>query len=107
MDKEILFNRRVNYLIIERLWKYKKKDIEDLYALLKINKNMYTRIRKASAYSVVNLEKLWNQKESGLKKLGLSKEIMTGEKMIEIEGIKRKHWKEYWENRDMEEKRPC
>ena len=103
-DKEILFNRRVNYLIIEKLWiSVKGKGfITDLHTLLKIDKNMYTRIRKANTYNVVNLERLWNQKDSGIKKLGLSKEIMTGEKMIEIEGIERKDWEEYWKYRDME-----
>lgn len=95
MDKEILFNRQVNYLIIEKLWKYKHKNIDDLYTLLGINANIYSRIRKPNEYNTVNLENYWKRKESGLKKLGLSEEIMTGKKMIEINDIKKEEWEEY------------
>lgn len=103
MDKEIQFNRQVNYLIIEKLWKYKHKNIDDLYTLLGINANIYSRIRKPNEYNTVNLEKYWKEK-SGLKKLGLSEEIMTGKKMMEINDIKREEWAEYLKYRYGEKK---
>lgn len=104
MDKEILFNRQVNYLIIEKLWKYKHKNIDDLYTLLGINANIYSRIRKPNEYNTVNLENYWNRKENRLNKLGLSEEIMTGKKMMEINGIKKEDWEEYLQYRYGEKK---
>ncbi len=97
ITKDILFNRQVNYFIIEKMWKYlnKDKDKQELYDLLDINKNMYTRIRTADTYNTVNLEGRWERKNSPLQKLGLSKEIMTGLEMIEIEGIAKSEWEEY------------
>ncbi len=98
---EVLFNRQVNYLIIEKLWKYNGKSIYELYNLLGITQNTYSRIRTADQYHKVNLDKEWDKKGSGLQKLGLSKEIMTGKKMIEIDGIEKKDWEEYWQCRNM------
>lgn len=97
ITKDVLFNRQVNYFIIEKIWKYlnKDKDKQELYDLLDINKNMYTRIRTADTYNTVNLEGRWEHKNSPLQKLGLSKEIMTGLEMIEIEGIAKSEWEEY------------
>lgn len=94
---EVWFNRQVNYLIIEKMWEYlnKGKDKQKLYDLLDINKNTYTRIRTADDYNKVDLEGRWERKNSPLRKLGLSKEIMTGLEMIEIEGITKSDWKEY------------
>ena len=104
--EEILFNRQVNYLIIEKMWRYlhKSEGIEKLYDLLDINKNAYCRIRTAETIQGVDLEKRWNKKNSRIKATGLSKEIMTGIEMIEIEGITRDDWKEYidyrYDNKD-------
>lgn len=97
IEQEVLFNRQVNYLIIEKFWEYHNKgaDKKEFYELLDINKNAYTRIRTADDYNYVDLEKKWEKKESRLRKLGLSKEIMTGLKRIETDGISLKDWKEY------------
>lgn len=95
--EEVLFNRQVNYLIIEKMWMYlnKGEDKQKLYELLDINKNMYTRIRTADVYNKVDLEGRWERKNSPLRKLGLSKEIMIGLEMIEIEGITKSDWEKY------------
>lgn len=94
---EVLFNRQVNYLIIEKMWEYLNEDKEkqELYSLLKLNKNAYSRIRKADIYDTVDLDKRWETKNSALRKIGLSKEIMTGKEMIQVDGITEKDWKEY------------
>ncbi|MDY2699114.1 MAG: hypothetical protein SOV61_06165 [Lachnospiraceae bacterium] len=95
--EEVLFNRQVNYLIIEKMWEYlnKGKDKQELYNLIGINKNMYYRIRTADTYNCVNLDRRWDYENSSLRKTGLSKEIMTGLEMIEIEGITKENWEEY------------
>lgn len=95
--EEVLFNRQVNYLIIEKMWEYlnKGKDKQELYNLIGINKNMYYRIRTADTYNCVNLDRRWDYENSSLRKTGLSKEIMTGLEMIEIDGITKENWKEY------------
>ena len=84
------FNSQVNYIIIEKLWKYMHphEDIQNLYELLDINKNAYSRIRTAKEYQCVNLENRWNRKNSPISLMGLSKEIMTGQVMMEIDGIR-------------------
>ena len=94
---DILFNRQVNYMIIEKLWKYMHphEDIQNLYELLDINKNAYSRIRKADEYQGVDLVKRWNRKDSPISSMGLSKEIMTGQVMMEIDGIKWEDWDKY------------
>ena len=98
---EVYFNRRVNYIIIEKLWKHmnKDKDKSEFYDLLGLNKNVYCRIRNADQYSTVDLEKRWETKNSKLRQLGLSKEIMTGQEMIEVDGVTKEDWKDYIENR--------
>lgn len=95
--EEVLFNRQVNYLIIEKMWEYlnKGKDKQELYNLIGINKNMYYRIRTADTYNCVNLDRRWDYENSSLRKIGLSKEIMTGLEMIEIDGITKENWEEY------------
>lgn len=95
--EEVLFNRQVNYLIIEKMWEYlnRGKDKHELYNLIGINKNMYYRIRTADTYNCVNLDRRWDYENSSLRKTGLSKEIMTGLEMIEIEGITKENWEEY------------
>lgn len=97
ITNEVLFNRQVNYLIIEKMWEFlnRDKDKKELYNLLNINKNMYSRIRKADTYNCVNLDSRWDCKNSHLRKVGLSREIMTGLEMIEIEGITKADWEEY------------
>lgn len=94
---EILFNRQVNYLIIEKMWEYKNKGIDKsiFYSLIGINKNMYTRIRTADTYDCPNLNNKWESPNSSLRKTGLSLEIMTGLEMIEVEGISKEDWKKY------------
>lgn len=104
---EVLFNRQVNYMIIEKMWKYihKKEDIQNLYELLDIDKNAYSRIRNADTFQGVDLEKRWNKKDSRISATGLSKEIMTGKDMIEIEGVTREEWKQYLDYRYDESKK--
>lgn len=94
---EVLFNRQVNYLIIEKFWEYHNKgaDKKEFYETLGIDKNSYSRIRTANRYNCVDLEKRWEKKDSRLRKVGLSKEIMTGLKVIETEDITLKDWKDY------------
>ena len=97
ITKEILFNRQVNYMIIEKLWEYNNRDKmkDEFYKLIGIDKNTYTRIRTASEYDYVDLEKRWNIKHSPLHKIGLSREIMVGLKLIKTDGISINDWKEY------------
>ena len=97
IEEQVLFNRQVNYLIIEKFWEYQNKgvDKQEFYKLLGIDKNSYSRIRTADVYNYVDLEKRWEQKNSKLHKIGLSKEIMTGLKLIEIENISIETWIKY------------
>lgn len=100
-NKKILFNRQVNYMTIERVWKIKQKDkgISELYELLGLNQNVYSRIRQADEYNYVDLESRWGYKTSRLQVIGLSKEIMIGLKMIEIPDIEKRDWEEYIDTR--------
>lgn len=97
ITEEILFNRQVNYIIIEGLWERlnKGQDKREFYKLLRINKNTYSRIRKADTYNCVDLDARWEAKNSVIRKMGLSKEIMTGKEMIELDGITKEEWVEY------------
>ena len=97
ISEEILFNRQVNYLIIEKLWEHhhKGKGKDEFYEMIGLDKNAYTRIRTADTYNCVDLEKRWERKYSSLKKIGLSKEIMIGLERIETNGISMKDWNEY------------
>lgn len=106
VSAEILFNRQVNYYIIEKLWELHNKDDDKtkLYKVLGISANVYSRIRKADTYYIVDLEKYWDRKNCKLKALGLSKEIMTGMEMIQIAGIDKADWKEYFTVRYEEDK---
>ena len=101
ISEEILFNRQVNYLIIEKLWEHhnKGKGKDEFYEMMGIDKNAYTRIRTADTYNCVDLEKRWERKYSHLRKLGLSKEIMIGLERIETNGISMKDWNEYLDYR--------
>ena len=101
ISKEVLFNRQVNYILIEKMWEYHYKGIDkqEMYDLLDINKNTYTRIRTADDYSYVDLEKKWEKEKSALKRLGLSKEIMIGLQVIETEDITLEDWKTYLDYR--------
>lgn len=103
MSEDIYFNRRVNYLIIERVWKLKNKNkpIELLYQKIDINRNDYSKIRTDSEIPV-NLNTKWDK--YNLANTGLSMEIMTGEQMIEMEGISKQDWKQYIETRYSEDK---
>lgn len=95
--QKVLFNRQVNYLLIEKMWEYvhKNEDKEKLYKLLGLDKNIYSRIRTADTYYYVDLEKRWETKNSPLRKIGLSKEIMVGYEPIETEDISLEEWEEY------------
>lgn len=97
ISEEILFNRQINYLLIEKMWEYHNKgvDKQDLYELLDIDKNSYSRIRTADTYNCVDLERRWEKKNSKLRKLGLSKEIMTGINPIKTGSITLADWREY------------
>ncbi|MBU5334308.1 hypothetical protein KQI61_19185 [Anaerocolumna aminovalerica] len=104
-DRALLFNRQVNYMIIQKLWKYigrKYPNIykgESLYERIGIKPNAYSRILKANTYQYVNLKKIWEFQNSKLKLFGLSEKIMTGEERIEIEDITIEDWKNYIEDR--------
>lgn len=106
VSAEMLFNRQVNYCIIEKLWELHNKGVDktELYKLLGISDNVYSRIRKADSYYIVDLERYWDRKDCNLKVLGLSKEVMTGMAMIEIAGIGKSDWEEYFNVRYGEEK---
>lgn len=97
ISAEILLNRQINYIIIEKMWEYfnKGEDKQSFYELLGIPKNTYSRIRTADTYNTANLEARWAHKNSPLHKLGLSKEIMTGLEQIQVDGITKEDWEEY------------
>ena len=105
MAKEItddvrFFNCQVNYMIIEKMWEVfnKGKSKENLYRMLKMTKNQYSGIRKGDKQCINKLEDMWNRDNSALHIFGLSKEIMTGRKIIDTEtkGIaSKKSWEEY------------
>lgn len=97
ISAEVLFNRQVNYMIIEKMWRYlnKEDEIQELYDLLDINKNAYSRIRKAETFQYVDLDKRWDKRNSTISSMGLSKEIMTGKEMMKIEGITKEDWEKY------------
>lgn len=104
-DRKLLFNRQVNYMIIQKLWRYidrKYPNIykgESLYERVGIQPNAYSRILTANTYQYVNLGKMWGFQNSKLKLFGLSKEIMTGKERIEIDDITIEDWKNYLEDR--------
>lgn len=97
LSEEVLFYRQVNYFTIEKLWEHCNKGVDKnkFYELIEITENNYWRIRTASTYQCVNLEALWNKKNSALRRTGLSKEIMIGIEPIEIVGVTLDDWKEY------------
>lgn len=72
-----------------------KNGIEDFYECLDITENKYSEIVKGSA-TLSYLENKWNERDSYLKKIGLSEEIMLGRKMIEIKGFTEEKWNEYF-----------
>ena len=47
------------------------EDIQNLYELLDINKNAYSRIRTANEFQQVDLEKRWNRKNFRIARLFL------------------------------------
>lgn len=99
--QELLFNRQVNYIIIEKIWervnRNTKKDKEVfLYHKIGFHKNLYSQVRTGE---FVDLATRWEWKDSKLRVLGLSKEIMTGLEMIEVDGITKKDWEEYFRYR--------
>ena len=97
ISEEVLFNRQVNYILIEKLWEYHNKNIDKqkLYEMLDINKNAYSRIRIADDYNLVDLEKQWEKKNSVIRKIGLSKEIMIGLERIETDKVSADDWRTY------------
>lgn len=98
ISKEVLFNRQVNYLLINKLWKFlnPKKEVYELYNMLGIKPNYYSRILTADTYSIPNLDTKWKENSiNGLHVLGLPKAYMVGNKMIGIKGIDVEEWEEY------------
>lgn len=100
-SNKILFNRQVNYIIIQKLWKYLERKYpgfnngETLYDRLDITANMYSRILTANTYQRVDLDKKWKVQNSKLKRIGLSEEIMTGREMLIIDDITKDDWVSY------------
>lgn len=91
---EKFFNCQINYIIIGKLWHYLKKSPQDLYFELGITENKYSKIR-TGACPFEFLEKRWDEQNSPLKRLGLPKEIMLGDSIIDLNGISKKDWEEY------------
>lgn len=98
ISKEVLFNRQVNYLLINKLWKFlnPQKEISELYNMLGIKPNYYSRIITADTYNIPNLDTKWKENSiNGLHVLGLPKAYMVGNKMIELQGIDLADWEDY------------
>lgn len=91
---EKAFNCQINYIIIDKLWHYLGKPPKDLYRQLDITENKYSKIRTGEC-PLAFMTKLWDRQNNPLQKLGLPKEVMLGDSMIEIKGISRKEWEEY------------
>lgn len=111
IKSEKAINRQINYIILESLWRYLNKDApkQELYDLLGLTKNAYSIIRTGKPKDrYTNLAKRadWKQEydtgeessdsaKGHLLRLGLSKEVMTGEELIEVNGITREDWENY------------
>lgn len=98
IPENVLFNRQVNYLLISKLWKFlnPRTAVSQLYNMLGIKPNYYSRIITADTYNIPNLDTKWKENSpNGLHVLGLPKEYMVGNKMIEIEGIDVGDWEDY------------
>ncbi len=101
-EEKVLFRNQINYFIIEKLWEYCNKAKGDkhtkeyFYGLIGITENSYSMIRQgAKNVKYVKLKRKWEFKNSKLKKLGLSKEFILGEKILKIGEIDIKEWKDY------------
>ncbi len=101
-EEKVLFRNQVNYFIIEKLWEYcnkakgDKRTKEYFYGLIGITENSYSMIRQGTKnIKYIKLKRKWECKNSKLKKLGLSKEFILGEKILKIGEIDIKKWKDY------------
>lgn len=101
---EKIRNKQINYIIIEKLWTHvTEKPKSELYKKLGINKNTYSKIRQGKTHHYSTREKY---ARSNLSSLGLPVDIMTGEQIIEIEGLTVQIWDEYLEYRNKKETSP-
>lgn len=87
-------NRQVNYAIIRLLWNEYRKD-ENLYDFIGIPKNGYANIINAEYTMLMDseskkLESIW----------GVDASVFNGNTVVEVEGIERETWDEYFNNRD-------
>ena len=105
-EKRIILNMRINYIIIEKFWKYvTKKDKASLYKRLGVNKNTYSGIRTGKKHYVTKRE---GYERTNLYSKGFPKNIMTGEDIIVLAGISRKDWENYlkwYDKKDTYEKK--
>lgn len=92
---DISQNLQINYIIMEKLWRFLGNKPEDWYWKLDITQNKYSEIRTGQYPPTQYLKKKWDEKESPLQKTGLPREIMLGEKMLEIRGVSEKEWSDY------------
>lgn len=93
------FNCRVNFYLLNRIWKWEyghRKSVTDLYDLLNIDKNWYSRIQKGGITERRTLNNKWN---NNIKILGDSlKDYMLGKKMVECSAGGKRIEKRDWED---------
>lgn len=100
--EEIRKTRSINFTIIKEFWKFiNPKEVNELYALLDLKRNYYSRIINLDE-EIGNLANKWKKKkcdeetgelkEVGLFVLGLPEEYLYGYRMIEIEGMSAKDY---------------
>lgn len=98
ISEETLLYRQINFLFINKMWKSvnPQREIKELYDMLGVTRNYYSRVMSGDTYNIPDLTRKWNENgKSGLHVLGLPKEYMMGEKVIEMDYININNWKKY------------
>lgn len=104
-EQERRFNRRVNFYLMNRIWKYihgkKGKEVSCLYEQIGITDNLFSKIIRDIDYSTQKLDQKWDRYTSVMGE-GLE-DYMKGYKLIPLDGIAKEDWEEYLEARYAEQ----
>jgi len=96
-----VFNRRVNFFILNRIWLSiygkKGKSVEDLYDEIGITRNLYSKILSGYDYSGKKLDQKWNTVMSIMG--DRLERVMKGYERVELGEITEQDWKDYFSAR--------
>lgn len=104
-EQERRFNRRVNFYLMNRIWKYihgkKGKEISFLYEQIGLTDNLFSKIIRDVDYSTKKLDQKWG-KYTSIMGDGLE-DYMKGYQLIPVDGITKEDWEKYLEARYAEQ----